>query len=201
MQELPDNLLGQVEVLSILLQEHSHPNRGLGLDSDQNGVRTPAAAQLQGHLRGVGQEKLLTSGCFETRLEDPLVGLGGNGDIEKSRRVLAGLAEMGRTRDKASYAVSRHLKAGRMEKAANLVQVVAANMTPARFRSQGLQELLDGDKPLGVQDQPEFVRPMTEEVGEDLGQIFQLPGQTSHGRDTGKVTLFSLICNDFLMNL
>jgi hypothetical protein len=63
-----------------------------------------------------------------------------------------------------------------VEEADNLVQVVAANVTPAALRHQGLQKLLDGDKPLGVQHQAKFVRAVAEDVSEDLGQVFKLPG-------------------------
>jgi hypothetical protein len=148
-------------------------------------------AQFQSHLKVVGQEKLLPQGCLEARLENPLVGLGRNSDIQQDRRLLTGASEIRRPRDKTPDTVCRHLKAGRVKETDNLVQMVAANVAPARLRHQGLQKPLDGDKSLRVQHQAKFVRAMAEDVSEDLGQVFQLPGQARHGKDSGKMTSFS----------
>jgi hypothetical protein len=68
-----------------------------------------------------------------------------------------------------------------VDKAGQLLQMVAAHVSPARLPGQGGEELLDGDKPLRVQHQAEFIRPVAEQIGEHFAQIFELPGKTSHG--------------------
>jgi len=129
------------------------------------------------------------------------MGLGGNGDIQQHRRFLPGPPEIGWTRDQTPDKILHDLEPRRVEQAGKLFQMMAANMSPTRFGCQGLEEPLEGNKPLGVQYHTEFVRPMAKEVGEYLGQIFQLAGEAGHGWDWVKTPGFSCRDQGFLINV
>ena len=55
--------------------------------------------------------------------------------------------------------------------------MVAPHEAPARLMDQGLLELLEGDKTVGIEHQAELVGTVAQDVGQYFGQGFQLPGQ------------------------
>jgi hypothetical protein len=122
----------------------------------------------------VGEDKLAVPRRLEAGLKDPLVGLGADGNIKEGRGGLAGTPEIRRFRDQTPDLVPCHLKAGRLQEAGQLLQVVPAHVGPARFCGQGLEKMLDGDEALPVQYQAEFVRPVAQNIIKQLNNAVQL---------------------------
>ena len=69
-----------------------------------------------------------------------------------------------------------HLEGRGRHQPDDLVQVVAPDEAPAGLRTQDLEQVFDGNEPLLREDQPEFVGPVAQDVGEHPGHGLQLPG-------------------------